>query len=279
MAQSKRKIYKTQRDKKAIAIAKKLKAEGVISKQAKLHGGRYISKEVLQKVKEYQAIARLNYTTIAVDKKTAKAAKERGYTVVQGNRIVGPKTPSFRNRLKSGQLTGVKPVKGGYMEEVTLPHTIYDMQTLIEAGDIDTLKLDNEYFAFKYKGAESYRVFQNTQLMLDYILGYKSVAAAIKTQKPEDLQEEFSNFTIMRLHADDIRNVIPTAQERRRRAAAARAEKIRNGEYITRKSKKTWKERLDNMPEYRAEKLREAKRIARRKYLDRLKSEGKKRPS
>ena len=275
MAKSKRKIYKTQRDKSAIAIAIQLKKSGILSKQANLHGGKYISKEVLRKVKEYQDLARLNYGTVAVSKKVAEAAKQRGYKVVQGNKIVGPKTPTFRSRLKSGKITGVKPVKGGYMEEVTLPHTIYDMNSLIEQGNIDTLKLPNEYFAFKYKGHESYRVFQNTELMLDYIRGYKSVAAAIQSEKPEDLQEEFENFTIFRLHSADIRRSIPNTKERQRRATKRRAERIRNGEYVVRKSSKSWSSRLENMTEYRAEKLRKAKREAAKKFRDKMTPEQK----
>lgn len=245
-------------------MAVKLKKEGILSKQAKMHGGKYISKEVLAKVKKYQAAARLNYTTVKVDKKTAKAAKERGYQVVQGNRIIGPKTPKFRNRLKSGVITGVKPVKGGYMEEVTLPHTIYDMQSLIASDGIDTLKLDNEYFAFKYKGAESYRAFQNTQLMIDYILGYKSVAAALNTQKPEDLQEEFSNFTVFRLHPDDVGRVIPNMKQRRKNASERRAKAIREGKYVVRKNKsnKSWSEKLESVPQWKAEKMKAAKRAA-----------------
>lgn len=270
MAKTKRKIYKTQRDKNAIAIAKELKRSGILSKQVNLHGGKYISRDVLKKVREYQDYARLNYGTVKVPKNIAEAAKQRGYKVVQGNRIVGPKTERFRRRLKSGKVTGVKPVKGGYMEEVTLPHTIYDMASLIEQGDIDTLKMPHEYFAFKYKGNESYRVFQNTELMLDYIRGYKSVAAAIDSDRPEDLQEEFENFTIFRLHSADIRNAIPSAKERRRRAAERRAERIRNGEYVVRKSKTSWTEKLDNMTDYRANKLREAKRKAAKKYRDSL---------
>ena len=63
------------------------------------------AKELLRKVKEYENIARLGYKAIPVSKSTAQAAKERGSTVVQGNRIIGPATNTFRSRLKKGLIT------------------------------------------------------------------------------------------------------------------------------------------------------------------------------
>lgn len=207
MSKNKRRIASTQRDKIAIQVAKELKKAGILSKQANLHSGKYISRGVLQKVKEYRAAADLGYKAVTVSKATAKAAKERGYQVVQGNRIIGPATPQFRNRLKAGALTGVKPVRGGLMEEVTLPHTVMDMHSLVaqlEDG-IDTLKLPDEYFAFKYKGAESYRAFMNTDDLLEYLKHYKGIFSPNGSLKAEDLQEEFDALTIFRLHRHDIR--------------------------------------------------------------------------
>lgn len=259
MAKSRRKIYSTQRDKLAIDVAKYLKSAGILSKQTKLHGGRYISREVLAKVKEHQAAARLRYGTVKVPKAIARAAKERGYQVVQGNRIIGPKTAIFRSRLQSGAITGVRPVKGGFMEEVTLPHTIYDLKSLIERleeGGIDTLKLPGEHFAFKYKGAESYRAFMNSQDLLNYLMHYKSIVGAINSGKAEDLQGEFDALTIFRLHRDDIDRAIPSMKERAARNKQRRREAIARGEYTPRPRKKTRAEYLAGIPQWKADKIR-----------------------
>lgn len=259
MAKNTRKPSRTQRDKLAISIAKKLKEAGIISKQAKLHGGHYISQKVLRRVKEHQAAARLNYGTVKVSKEIARAAKERGYQVVQGNRIIGPKTPSFRHRLQSGQVTGVKPVKGGFMEEVYLPHTIYDLRSLIEnldEGGIDTLKLPGEHFAFKYKGAESYRAFMNSADLLKYLQHYKGITTAIDSNKVEDLQEEFEAITLFRLHRDDIDHAIPNMKERQARKAQERRDAIARGEYVPRRTrKKTRSEYLDSIPKWKKERI------------------------
>lgn len=241
MAKSKRKPSAAQRDKRNIEIARLLKKSGIISKQANLHSGAYISRDVLAKVKKYEDFARLNYGTVKVKNDVAKAAKERGYQVVQGNRIVGPKEAGFRNRLKKGEITGLKPVKGGYMEEIMLPHTVYDMQTLVEQLEqgIDTYKLPGEQFAFKYKGAESYRAFRDTNDLLNYLSHYKGIRDLGSGVRPEDLQEEFDALTLFRLHPRAISLNIPSASKRRERRAEIRAEKIRNGEYVTRRKTKS----------------------------------------
>ncbi len=218
MAKSKRKIYQTQRDKVAIDLAKRLKERGIISKQAKLHGGKFISRDVLAKVRAFQSSAQLGYKAHKVSRATAQAAKERGFQVVQGNRIVGPTDRKFTNRLKTGMLTGVRPVKGGMLEEVILPHTVFDMHSLVaqlESG-IDTLKMDDEQFAFTFHGNKSLQAFRDSDHLLDYLRHYKSIFEPNGSLKAEDLQEEFKNLIILRLHREEARNLLPTKAQRLR---------------------------------------------------------------
>ena len=274
MAKSKRKPSSAQRDKTNILVAKILKEKGVISKQANLHSGRYISKEVLRKVRQYENIARLDYTTVKVSKDVAKAAKERGYEVVNGNRIVGPKSTKFRNRLKSGELTGIKPVKGGYMEEVILPHTIFDMRGLVEQlqEGIDTLKLPNEQFAFKYKGNESFRSFMNSQQLLDYLLHYKGIEGALNSGKAEDLQEEFDSISIFRLHPNEVGRLIPNQKQRKKRSAAKRKQDIAEGRLVI---KRKSNDRYARMSEQQRERVKAKAREREQAKRNALKSDPK----
>lgn len=272
VAKNKRKASAAQRDKTNILIAKKLKEAGIISKQAKLHSGRYISKEVLRKVREYEASARLGYRAVPVTKEIAKAAKERGFQVVAGNKIIGPNSPTFRNRLKSGIITGVRPVKGGMMEEVILPHSIMDMAGLVEQleNGIDTLKLPEEQFAFRFYGNESYRAFMDTKDLLQYLRTYKGIFDLTGSVKPEDLQEQFQNFTIFRLHPAAIELNIRGTRQRRIDRQKERMEKIKRGEYVTRRTGKTRAEKLAAMHPNRAAKYLEksaARDRARREKL------------
>lgn len=248
MAKSKRKISAAQQDKTNIAIAKKLKKAGIISKQAKLNQGRFISAGVLRKVRVFQDSADLNYRAAKVPKALAQAAKERGFQVVQGNRIIGPNTPQFRARLNKGELTGVRPVKGGMMEEVILPYNVYDMRTLIDQlqDGIDSLKMPDEQFAFKYFGNESYRAFLNTKQMLDYLQHYKAINGVIQNEiRPEEVQEQFEAFTIFRLHPNDIRRFI-RGPERRKKDKKANASGRSTGQVVRRTTRQRRLEELSN---------------------------------
>ena len=261
MAKTKAKRSAAQRDKTNIAIAAQLKKAGILSKQAKLHSGSYISKGVLKKVREYQHQAALGYKAYEAPKSVVSAAKERGYQTIGGTKIIGPASPTFRKRLKAGEVTGIKPVRGGFMEEVTLPHDVYDMRTLMEKleGGIDSMKLPEEQFAFKYHGAESYRAFLDTRQMLDYLRHYKGAFDFSPSMKPEDLQEEFSNFTIFRLHPNAVDLNIRGARRRREDKKAKRMEDIKNGNYTATgrtRYRKPLSEKLAEMPVARANRIR-----------------------
>lgn len=257
MAKNKRRISAAQRDKSVIEVAKILKAKGLISKQANLHSGRFVSRGVLAKVKELQHIAALDYIGVKANKAVVKAAKERGY-MVSNNRVIGPKATSFRNRISKGELTGVKPVKGGFMEEVVLPHTVMDMYALVEQLEtgIDSFKLPTEQFAFKFFGAESYRAFRDSADLLEYLKHYKSIFAPSGSLKTEDLQEEFDALTIFRLHPADIGISIRGRDLREKQKREARA----RGEGRPKYRGRTMAEKLDAMNPDRAARLR--KRMA-----------------
>jgi hypothetical protein len=261
VAKTKAKRSAAQRDKNNIAIAVQLKKAGILSKQAKLHSGAYISKDVLRKVRAYQHQAALGYKAYEAPKAVVRAAKERGYQTIGGTKIIGPKSDTFRKRLAKGEVTGIKPVRGGFMEEVTLPHDVYDMRTLIERldGGIDSLKLPEEQFAFKYHGAESYRAFLDTRQMLDYLRHYKGAFDFNPSMKPEDLQEEFDNFTIFRLHPNAVDLNIRGARKRREDKKAKRMAEVKAGTYVAQgraRFRKPLSEKLAEMPAARANRIR-----------------------
>jgi len=252
MAKPKARISASQRDKSVIDAAKLLKKAGILSKQAKLHSGKYVSRGVLAKVREFQHVAALNYIGVKVDKKTLQAAKERGYQVAN-SRVIGPRNTEFKKRITSGIVTGIKPVKGGFMEEVVLPHTVMDMYGLVEQLEtgIDTFKMPHEQFAFKFFGNESYRAFRDSADLLEYLKHYKSIFAPNGSLKTEDLRDEFDNLSLFRLHPHDIDYNIRgrTVREKQKKAARARGE----GRSYQRKS---LAEKLATMDENRANRIR-----------------------
>lgn len=210
-------------------------------------------------------MAALDYIGVKANKAIIKAAKERGY-MIANNRVIGPKATSFRNRISKGELTGIKPVKGGFMEEVILPHTVMDMYALVEQLEtgIDSFKLPTEQFAFKFFGAESYRAFRDSADLLEYLKHYKSIFTPSGSPKTEDLQDEFDALTIFRLHPADIGHSIRGRDTRDKQKKEARS----RGEGRSYKGR-TMAEKLDAMHPDRAARMR--KRFADRQAEKRAK--------
>lgn len=261
MAKNKRKPSAAQRDKYSIEIAKILKKKGILSKSAKLHGGRFISRGVLAKVKELQFVAKPDYRALTVPRSFAKRAKEEGYQVVQGNKIIVPKDHDFIKRIKSGMIGGVRPVKGGEMIEVTLPFTADNIQGLIgklQRGDLEDLKLPNESLAFSFHGNMSRRSFPTMARMREYLEHYK-----------QDTQMKALKF--FRLNPSDEEYFIydrEYREQRRKENAAKNTSQDRRG-----RGARTYSERmafLDRVAPARAEKIRKANAEKYKKRMARL---------
>lgn len=244
MAKNKRRISVSQRDKLAIETAKILKKKGVLSKQTKLHGGKFISRGVLKKVQEFQHVARSEYRALKVSKDIARAAKAEGYQVVGGNRVVVPAEHDFIKRVKKGMVSGIRPVKGGFMSEVTIPFTADNVQELthkLQYESLDDLKLPHEQFAFSFHGNMSYRAFLDTEQMRKYLEHYKQ-------------DEAIRAVKVFRLHPSDVQTFIQGPSKRK---------KFRTSQDRRASGRKTYAERMERLEQIspqRAEKVREAAR-------------------
>lgn len=259
MAKLRRKISPSQRNKVAIETAKILKKKGVLSKQAKLHGGRHISPKVLRKVQEYQHAAKPHYTAVKVSKAIARQAKEEGYQVVQGNRVIVPKEHDFIKRVKKGMIAGMRPVKGGFMSEVKLPFnpSNYDeLLALLENENIDDMKLPHERFAFQVGGDQmggvvgmSYRSFSNGQEIRKYLQHYR----------PDVF---IAGLKFFRLHPEDERQFIIGKQQRDRITGPRKSgQRYDDKGNIIYRSKRGYMERLEKRNPKKAAQVREASRV------------------
>lgn len=211
---------KLQRDPDVKAIAIWLKQHGFISKQANLRRP-YVSYGVLKKVADLQPVYHAGYKAVKVPKKTLQKAKAEGFLTV-GSRVVVPPDRAFIKRLEAGMVTGVKPVKLGFLEAVVLPIDIYDMRSLVHrmqldgGTGLDHLKLKNEQFAFKYYGHISYRPFRDTFDLYKYLLQYRSIFDAAGDLRMENLAEEFENFQLLRLNPVDKDKFFMSVAERQK---------------------------------------------------------------
>lgn len=288
MAKSKTKISSTQRDKIAIARAKALKKAGILSKQTKLHGGQYISARVLKKVKEYSALIDHGYKAHSAPRDVVKAAKDRGFLTIGGTKVVGPSKPKFRNNLKQGVLTGVQPLRKGYMEVIDLPHSIYDLHGLYEAlGDdgLNSLKDDNEIFAFSFHGnmqRANAKPFRSTQELREYLFQYKGIQSALMSNSAEAMTEELNAISIIRIRNDDQHLFIPRPSQRRllhaargttypRKRGRGEGLSIEKQEALRKKRAEKAAKKRARMTEAQLEKVRKQNResLARRRARDR----------
>lgn len=253
MAKSKAKVSAAQRDKYAIEIAKYLKKVGVLSKQTKLHGGKYISKGVLKKVREFEYVASNRYRAAKVSKQYLQKAREQGYSIV-GNRVIVPSTRNVEKRIRDGLVTGVIPIKGGTLEAVVTPYD--DLTSLMKAlknGELDRLKTDEEQFMFSLYGNMSYGGLRDSEHLAQYLSLYQSANEQLSL-RPEDQAEYVRNLMIYRVNRTDVSRFENDGSNK------GKNRKRRSGQYQRRD------ERLRQMGEIAYEKKRKDKALAQARY-------------
>jgi hypothetical protein len=257
MAKSKAKISAAQRDKYAIEIAKYLKKVGVLSKQAKLNQGRYISRAVLKKVQQYEYVASNRYKAAKVSRAYLQKAKEQGYEIVRG-RVIVPTTRNVEKRIADGLVVGVIPVRGGTLEAVVTPYEdLSSLMKALQSGDLDRLKTDEEQFMFSLYGNMSYGGLRDSEHLASYLMLYQSANEAL-SKRPEDQAEYVRNLVIYRVNRTDVRRFENDGSNK------GRNRKRRSGEYAKRQ------ERLSRMGEIAMEKRRKEKALKQAKYRESL---------
>jgi hypothetical protein len=267
VAKRTRKVYSTQRDKSVIETAKYLKRVGALSPKANLHSGKYVSRNVLKKVRELRFVESANYTTIKVSKAVAQRDKELGYTVLRGNRVVAPKQDRrYREALKRGEPAGVIPLRQGVMEVVPLPHDAFSIRQMLEhPEEFDRLKNPNEVFGTRFFGNMGYNTFPNTETARrEWDKYLVKLAAWERSRKFRDDAEEVEAFVVVRMRPEDTRAFIANREERER---ARRGEKVRRSGKSRRKvvpRAEMLKAKQTRLREYD----RERKRLARQNMSD-----------
>lgn len=259
MAKKRKRISPSQRDKGAIEAAKLAKKRGLLSKQTKLHSGKYISARVLKRVRELAPQLASGYVGIKVPRKQYVAAKEAGYLVSNG-RIIGPSkaTPEgrvFQKRIAKGDLAGVKPLAQGHMESVIIPYDVMDViqftkDAIADPSKMDQLKMSDELFAFKFYGSESYEVFLGIRDLAKYFFKYRSIQDAASEERVDTLEDMLENFQVFRITPYNVRQHIRPPEQRKADKKANR-QNLPDG-----RRAKAWGDLTDDQKAYRSKKKR-----------------------
>lgn len=270
MAKSKRRPSSNQRDKANIEAAKRLKSMGLLSKNTKLHGGKFISQRALKRVHDLQWIIQNNSRAIKVNKAFASEADRQGMIVLRsGGRqfTVVPNKPTEVRRARRGIVSGVVPVPGGQMYAVKLPYdTMSDFVDAVRSGELDAFKDPKEHFGFTYFGNMSRRSFRDSKELREWLERYDFLEW-VEGDMSDNLQKAYANFHLYRMlpnnwNPSDFVMREEFRRDRKRSMQQQHDERIRG-----RKSR-----RIADMSEARAEQIREADKDRKKVSRDRMKS-------
>ncbi len=202
-------ITTAQRDKANIALVNKLKSKGLISKQAKTHKGKFVSRPVLKK-----ALALLDYTSkdfvgVKVNKAQLAKAKESNYIVANG-RIVVPKGARSHKAVLADLGGGIKPLKRGYLEEIPLPLSVNDLNDVEKF--VRDIPLDTgEQLALTFYGNKSHIAFATRRTFLEYLNHYKNITGNYEDENGDDMG---AKLVIVKAHSHHFDKWIPSQKDR-----------------------------------------------------------------
>lgn len=205
MARRKRSPSAAQRDKEKIAAAKYLKAQGLLSKRTKLHGGKFISRGVLNRVNSMEWIAKNNYKALKVSRQIREEAIARGVQVEHG-RLIVPKGIRAEQRIKAGAIPGLIPVPGGQMLTVHLPYrNMMEFARALRSGEVDKLKLPQEAFNFTVFGHFSRysNGFKSGKELADYLERYEPFTNPKTNEGLDASRNEVGVFGLYRMIPGD----------------------------------------------------------------------------
>lgn len=269
MAKRKRAASTNQRAKENIAAARALVKMGVLSKQTKFHGGKYISQRVLKKVRENEWILKNNEKAIPVSRKYAeKAAQHNIHIIKAGSRrlVVVPNRPREIKLVKQGYISGITHVPGGQHYTVRLPYeNMRDLMEAIENGELESFKDPKEEFAFTYFGNMSTRSFRDMKALKEWLMHY-DFAEYVDGEIGEALQAAYANFNLYRVMPGKMSPAsFQEAQEERRKKQLER-QRDADDYHKGRKSR-----RVADMSFKRAEQIRQRDKERKRKERAALK--------
>jgi hypothetical protein len=225
MAKGKRKSNRRPVDPRRVAQAKQAKRLGLISKRAKVAGGK-LSRAVEKKtealrglglVSDFMAtprgivkVAPPSNVAIKAKKSLVQAAQALDFNTL-GNRIVAPSDQKSRvtRALKKGKLGGVKRLGPGQLEIVPLASLgITDFeglrQRLLKGNFSGTVKNPDEFFNFYFYGTPSRNItgFRDDKELYEYLQRYRQIGDPDGEVDLSEEQDAFFNFELVKYQRD-----------------------------------------------------------------------------
>jgi hypothetical protein len=143
-------------------------------------------------------------TPVKLSKSETKNMKDAGYDTFKG-RVLFPHSIGEKVGVTHGHAY-TKDIRG--VEHVTIPIPFHDIEAYVHTKRnqkaIDAMKRKDEYFAFRYYGYKSTRLFHNVDSLIDYLQTPTSGAAFPilndPTKNAKEMNETYRNLEIVKVH-------------------------------------------------------------------------------
>jgi len=172
-AKSKRKVKDAASVKKAAVELKRL---GVAFTKRDLR--KPVSQHMARQVKRYEAILKGDAVPIFSDRRGVKYARESFQDEVQDygrNFVVVKNEPGTVKTIRRDMLSTVRPLSDGTtIERLTVPggDSVWNVLRFLERGGADKLKLDREWFSFRFQDYASARIFPDAKSLYEFLSRY-----------------------------------------------------------------------------------------------------------
>lgn len=215
----------------------RLKKKGLISKKydaRKVNPTKYLKKQI----KEFAKVLSGQAKAVKASKETRQAYKEAGYKT-KGQKIIVEVAEGEIVTVSHGRIIRKRIEATGSFEHVEIPIKYQNLRQFLE--DLrekgDTLKNDNELFAFRFFDNHSWATFASIQDLIDYLERYETVDEALRKDRKMAGREVYRNLELVRVNRKykskwtnppEGRKTTPRNAEYQRRYAEKRAQRRQN---------------------------------------------------
>lgn len=159
-------------------------------------GGKFTLSELVSK---YDPIVSGKAAAVSLPDSEAKKYKKLGYETTASGRVIIPHAATEKVRVTRGKVQ-IKDVIG--ISRTPIPVEYHNLEQYLrdlraKDPEITKMKAKGKYFAFRFYGGHSSRVYSDLDLLLDDLQSYEEVEESIDSHSARDMNEVYRNLEIV----------------------------------------------------------------------------------
>jgi hypothetical protein len=177
-----------------------LKKKGVVPKSVDARS-QTITRHYKDQIKKNLAIIEGRETAVKLSAEKVKEYKAGGHRTVGKNRVVVQKHQGEQVHVSHGEVYVTRALKNGDIQRVILPVSFDRLSYWLDGAPdpyLDTLKNNNEQFAFRYFGNNSVSTYNSFEQLRRHMDHYKSFTGAIE-KGPQAEQKVLQHIEVVRI--------------------------------------------------------------------------------